>query len=178
MKFINSFLILIVLLSCNQPREKQNETSSDDLQESQEIPNGEYADALEEEVEEQEETTIYPSSEDENFKYLVSGYFNMHLDTLTEQLSSKEVMRLFKPHEEEESDEGNQKETIEEKVLPNGNTLVTLTRNNLMDDSMKAEQYLMELEKVDGKWTVVYVKTNWKCRTGRGHTDWGIELCL
>ncbi len=117
------------------------------------------------------------AQEDDNFKFLTIGFFNRHLDSTTEELTAKEVMRLFLPREEE-SNEGNQTETIREEKLPNGNTLVTLVRDNLMDDSMKAEQYLMELEKTDGKWHVVYVKTNWKCRKGRGHTDWGAELCL
>ena len=128
-------------------------------------------------IREVEPSEMDTSEEDENFKYLTIGFFNRHLSSTTEKLSGKEVMRLFLPREEE-SGEGNQTETIREEILKNGNTLVTLIHDNLMDDSMKAEQYLMELKKIDGTWHVVYVKTNWKCREGRGHTDWGIELCL
>ena len=129
-------------------------------------------------IREVETSAIDTPEEDENFKYLVSGYFDIYLQKITEELSSQDVMRLFIPKEEPESNEGNEIETIHEEVLANGNTLVTLTQDNLMDDSMKAERYLMELKKIDGKWSVVYVKTNWKCWEGRGHTDWGIELCF
>ncbi|QAA81107.1 hypothetical protein EI546_04905 [Aequorivita sp. H23M31] len=128
-------------------------------------------------IREVEPSAIDNSEGDENFKYLTIGFFNRHLGTLEEKLSGKEVMRLFLSREEE-SKEGNQIETLKEEVLPNGNTMVTLVEDNLMDDSMKAEQHIMELKKEEGMWHVVYVKTNWKCREGRGHTDWGIDLCL
>lgn len=114
----------------------------------------------------------------EHFKFLEIGFFNRHLSTTNEELTGKEVMQLFTSQDEEEVMEGNQTETIREDILTNGNTQVTLVRDDLMDDSMKAEQYIMELEKTEGSWYVVHVKTNWKCREGRGHTDWGIELCL
>ena len=118
------------------------------------------------------------SIENEEFQDLSIGFFNRHLSTLTDEISAKEVMRLFKPKEESENNEGNEIETIVAETSKNGNTLVTLIQDNLMDDSLKGEKYIMELERMDGSWNVVYVKKNWKCRDGRGHTDWGIELCL
>lgn len=118
------------------------------------------------------------TKEDDNFIFLTVGYFNIHLESSEEELTAKEVMLLFEPQEGEEGSSGNETETIQEEILPNGNTLVTLVRDNFMDDSVKGEQHIMELEKIDGKWNVLYAKKNWKCYKGRGHTDWGIELCL
>ena len=125
-----------------------------------------------------ETNKIEMAEEDEQFQYLTMGFFNRHLGTLTDELSGEEVMRLFIPKEESESNEGNEIETIHEKILENGNMLVTLIQDNLMDDSIKGEKYVMELEKFEGTWNAVYIKKNWKCREGRGHTDWGVEMCL
>lgn len=88
----------------------------------------------------------------------------------------KEIMELYYPYETE-TNEGNEKITITEKSLEHEITEVTLIHDNLMDDSMKAIKYIMLLKQQKGKWTIISIKKNWKCRKGRGHAYWGIDLC-
>lgn len=114
--------------------------------------------------------------EDEDFKSLNPKKLNKLLAKTDEKFSPKEVMRLYYPAEVRNA-EGNQKIEIFEQTLENGNTLVSLVHDNLLDDSLKAEKYVMELKNSKGKWIVLVVKKNWKCRRGRGHSDWGIALC-
>ena len=85
-------------------------------------------------------------------------------------------MELYYPYEVTEG-EGNESIEISEKKLENGNTLVTLVHNNLLDDSIKAKIYILELKSENNLWIVVSIKNNWQCRVGRGHTNWGIKMC-
>lgn len=92
-------------------------------------------------------------------------------------LTAIDVMNLHYPTTLEYS-EGNESIDITEEVLNNGHILITLIHDNLLDDALKGEKHIMELKKVEGQWNVISIKKNWKCRVGRGHTDWGIEYCL
>lgn len=101
---------------------------------------------------------------------------NAQLDTIPEELSPGEVMKLFYPHQIE-SQEGNEKIEISE--TRHSDTLydVLLIHDNLMDDSLKAKKYVMSLELKNQKWKVTSLKHNWKCWPGRGHESWGTEFC-
>jgi hypothetical protein len=114
--------------------------------------------------------------ENEEFKQLNSDDLNQLLTEKERNLSAKEVMRLFYPHKVETS-EGNEKIELTEKVSNNGKIVVTLIHDNLLDDSVRGEKYVMELRKSNNRWAVISIKKNWKCWDGRGHTDWGIKLC-
>lgn len=125
----------------------------------------------------EENENIKISAVDEEFETLNSGNLNKLLAEKDENLSAQDVIKLYYP-EEVEIGEGNEKIEISEKKLENGNTLVTLIHNNLLDDSLKGEKYIMELNSTNDKWNVISIKKNWKCRLGRGHTDWGVKLCM
>ena len=113
----------------------------------------------------------------EEFIRIDATELNFQLTQITTSMSAKEVMKLYYA-QEVESKEGNEKITIQEKTLETGNTLVTLIHDNFMDDSLKGEKHVMELQKENNKWRIVSLKKNWKCWEGRGHTDWGIENCF
>lgn len=112
----------------------------------------------------------------EKFEMINTDEANRMLDKESENLTVQEVMKLYYP-KKIETGEGNEKIEISEHILDNGNTIVTLIHDNLLDDSIKGEKYLMELKKTNDKWKIISIKKNWKCWNGRGHTDWGIELC-
>lgn len=112
----------------------------------------------------------------EKFEMINTDEANRMLDKESENLTVQEVMKLYYP-KKIETGEGNEKIEISEHILDNGNTIVILIHDNLLDDSIKGEKYLMELKKTNDKWKIISIKKNWKCWNGRGHTDWGIELC-
>lgn len=123
----------------------------------------------------QEKQTIVTNQEEE-FQEISSDYFNQLLNEKGESLSAEEVMRLFYPYRIETS-EGNEKIELSKKVSDNGNVVVTLIHDNQLDDSVRGEKYVMSLARINNKWTVLSIKTNWRCWDGRGHSDWGIERC-
>ena len=112
----------------------------------------------------------------EDFKEINSDDLNQLLTQKGGVLSAKEVMKLFYP-KKVETGEGNEKIELSEKVLDNGNVVVTLIHDNLLDDAVKGEKYILELTKSNATWTVLSLKKNWKCWEDRGNIDWGIELC-
>ncbi len=144
----------MILISCNQKTDKKN----------MEIP-------LSEEKQNIQINAIY-----EKFENINTDEINQMLAKKSEDLTAQEVMKLYYPIKVD-TGEGNEKIEISEHILDNGNTIVILIHDNLLDDSVKGEKYLMELEKTNDKWKVVSIKKNWKCWNERGHTDWGIELC-
>lgn len=101
---------------------------------------------------------------------------NNKLANENENLSAQEVMKIYYPHRVETT-EGHEKITISEKVINNGNTVVILIHDNLLDDSVKGEKYQLELKKISNRWVVVSIKKNWKCWKNRGQINWGIDNC-
>ncbi len=127
---------------------------------------------------EKQEVHTDANAEIEAFEIINTDELNRVLLEETKDLSAREVMELYYPRELE-TGEGNENEkiTVSEKTLKNGNTEITLIHDNRLDDSVKGEKYIMELKGTDGEWEVVSLKKNWKCWDGRGHVDWGTELC-
>ena len=113
----------------------------------------------------------------EEFEIINTDKLTRTLTETNKNLSALEVMKLYYPVQVEKG-EGNELIEISEIVAENGNTIVTLIHDNLLDDSVKAKKYLMELKKTKNQWVIISLKKNWKCREGRGHTEWGIEYCL
>jgi hypothetical protein len=66
---------------------------------------------------------------------------------------------------------------IEKKEIEKNVFEITLIHDNQQDDSQKAEKIIMIVEKLVNKWHVKKIRRNWKCYNGRGHTDWGTEVC-
>ncbi|UMB54829.1 hypothetical protein MKD41_04995 [Lutibacter sp. A64] len=152
MRKIITLLLTMVLLSCNN---KQHKTDK---------------------INEEKGTTQHITSVNEKFKELNPETINVLLKSKNGSVSANEVMKIYYPHEVTIG-EGNESIEISEAKLENGNTLVTLVHDNLLDDSIKAKKIILELKNENNRWFVVSIKNNWKCRVGRGHTDWGIELC-
>ncbi len=156
MKIIITLLLAIVLLSCNQNLFKTKNTGLSKEKDNIQI-----------------NTTI----KKEKFEKLNSEEINKKLEGKSENLSAQDVMKLYYPNKLEETEEGNEKIEISEKKLENGNSLVTLIHDNFLDDSQGGQKYIMELKNTNDKWKIISIKTNWRCYNGRGHTDWGIEVC-
>jgi len=102
--------------------------------------------------------------------------FSEKLSQQNEKLTAKEVMQLFYPHKAS-TGEGNEKITISEKTLDGEIVEVTLIHANLLDDSVRDIKYVMKLEESKATWTVLSLKQSFRCWEGRGHTDWGADLC-
>lgn len=65
---------------------------------------------------------------------------------------------------------------------PNENlATVTITQANLADDSVAGVRYLVKFapygDRAGEKWQAVWAGEQFKCRSGRGHRDWGADLC-
>lgn len=155
MRLIIAFSIAFSLLSCNQTSDKKDTNT------------------IIEKTELESKTTEL----NERFEEVDILELNRTLRQADKNLSSREVMQLFYPYQVKSS-EGNEKINIEEEKLDNGNTLVTLIHDNLMDDSVKGKKYVIELYKKEGNWVVLSLKKNWKCWEGRGHSNWDTEFCL
>lgn len=149
-------ILTITLISCNIKTDNKKEETT--------LPQRE------------QEVQVNTVDEKEEFKEISSDDLNQLLTEKGGDLSAKEVMKLFYP-DEVETGEGNEKIELSEKVSDNGNVVVTLIHDNLLDHSVRGKKYVMELTKSNNKWTVLSIKTNWKCWDGKGHTDWGIKLC-
>jgi len=54
----------------------------------------------------------------------------------------------------------------------------TLLRDSLEDDSVRAERWLLDLSREGDVWTIVAARWEQQCHRGRGHQDFGNELCL
>lgn len=154
MKIIIIILLTMTLISCNRKTDKEN---------------------IEIQLSE-EKQTIQIIAANEKFEIINADELNKMLVKESENLTAQEVMRLYYP-KKVEAGEGNEKIEILENVLDNGNTIVILIHDNLLDDSVKGEKHLIELEKTNDKWKAVSIKKNWKCWNDRGHTDWGTGLC-
>lgn len=57
-------------------------------------------------------------------------------------------------------------------------TEAVLLRENLEDDSVQAERWVVELERDGEAWTVARARWQQRCHRGRGQQDFGNELCL
>jgi hypothetical protein len=60
----------------------------------------------------------------------------------------------------------------------NQGPLVTVVREGIPDDSVRAERYVLELDEDDGHWTLVSARWAQRCHDGRGHQDFSPELCV
>jgi len=55
---------------------------------------------------------------------------------------------------------------------------VTATLDGLLDDSIRAERYLLVLERQNDAWRLRSARWTQRCWEGRGHQDFSTELCL
>jgi hypothetical protein len=54
----------------------------------------------------------------------------------------------------------------------------TLLRDDLEDDSVRSERYVLELEQDGDVWTLVSARWEQRCHDGRGHQEFSPELCV
>lgn len=55
---------------------------------------------------------------------------------------------------------------------------VTVLRDGLEDDSVRAERFVLELEHDGEVWSLVAARWEQRCHEGRGHQEFGPELCV
>jgi hypothetical protein len=55
--------------------------------------------------------------------------------------------------------------------------IAIVTDRRLMDDSLSAIQYRVEMSRSWYHWQVDWFGSRWQCWPNRGHTAWGIERC-
>ncbi len=57
-------------------------------------------------------------------------------------------------------------------------SVVTITEEGFMDDSVKGHRYILQLQKdPEGKWAVTDIQKSWVCRLGRGSQVYAQKLC-
>jgi hypothetical protein len=56
--------------------------------------------------------------------------------------------------------------------------VAVVMRDNLEDDSVRAERYTLEVVRDGDVWTLVSARRDQRCHTGRGHEDFSPELCI
>ncbi|MEM8717785.1 MAG: hypothetical protein AAGE84_00555 [Cyanobacteria bacterium P01_G01_bin.39] len=58
---------------------------------------------------------------------------------------------------------------------------VTITQTKLEDDSVEGHRYLLEFapygDQREEKWQLIWAGEQFRCWSGRGHQDWGTNLC-
>ena len=91
-------------------------------------------------------------------------------------LAPLEIMQMLFPNEANMS-EGNELLSYEEGPLGNDAYRVIMTHDNMPDDSVNGEKYVMLLSKQGDRWSVISLEKNWKCQEDRGDITWGIEPC-
>jgi hypothetical protein len=111
----------------------------------------------------------------EDFVSLDVTEFNQKISTDTNIRTAVDLMKLYYPPPE--STEGNQEYVVKSQLNSSGEYEVLLIHDGLLDDSVKANQFVMKARKENKIWTVISLKHRWKCYENRGHTEWGIENC-
>ena len=76
-------------------------------------------------------------------------------------------------------EEGRKAESVSVDYSNRDNRAVILnTKEGLADDSVAAMRYRVEMQRIQGKWQIIWVGSQSKCQQGRGHQTWqGNKLC-
>ena len=110
----------------------------------------------------------------EQFKTEDPTEFNNKIANRTDIISAEELIKIYYNYPAEE---GDPKLEISSKEISDGRIEVQLIDDFQQDDSVKATKIIMTVGLEKGIWHVYFIKTNFKCYEGRGHTDWGTEWC-
>ncbi|OKH25116.1 hypothetical protein NIES1031_14560 [Chroogloeocystis siderophila 5.2 s.c.1] len=80
----------------------------------------------------------------------------------------------------QEPQEGNFQQTVSVDDRNPQQVVVTMTQNNLPDDSVQDVRYRVEFEPVanQSQWRMVWAGRQQRCRQGRGSQNWTTEACL
>ena len=110
----------------------------------------------------------------ENFDFIDPTEFNKKISNRIDIETAKELIMIYYNYPE---NEGIPNLMVESKKTDNGYIEITLIHDGQKDDSVSGIKIIMIAELNNKKWNVIEIKTNRKCREGRGHTYWDTELC-
>jgi len=110
----------------------------------------------------------------ESFETIDTEQINKDINSSTEIKTPEQLILFYYnyPKNEEKPELKITKRKIDNQVYE-----ITLIHDHQADDSQIAEKIIMTAEKIDDKWNVEKILRNWKCQDGRGHKDWGTEVC-
>jgi hypothetical protein len=110
----------------------------------------------------------------ESFKTIDSKKFNEKIVNRTDIKTPEELIVLFYDYPKSED---TPKMTITSKQIGDNKYEITLIHEQILDDSQYGEKLIMKATQNEQKWTVTEIKENWKCQSGRGHSNWGTDIC-
>lgn len=110
----------------------------------------------------------------ESFQVIDPTAFNTEIADRTDIETGEELIQFYYNYS---PDEATPILEIKKRNLDDKSVEITLIHDQLEDDSQRAIKIIMTAALTDKTWFVSALKTNWKCRDGRGHTDWSSELC-
>lgn len=117
---------------------------------------------------------IFTLSCSESFEEINPNTFNLKIEGLSNIKTPEELIILYDNYPKEE---GKPKYSISS-ISKDGIYEITLIHNHIPDDTLLGEKTIMTARKnEDGSWLVLKIQKNWKCHEGRGHNDWGTEIC-
>lgn len=113
------------------------------------------------------------SSCSESFQELDPKTFNEEITGRTDIKTPEDLVRVYYDYPE---GEGSQP-TITVENLQDNTFEITCILEGLEDDSQSGEKTILRAKLNGQTWSLLQIKRNWKCWTGRGHTSWGTETC-
>ena len=114
------------------------------------------------------------SCSSKNYKEVDPAAFNTKIASRTDLEKPKDVMKLYYGID---SLQQYKDLSIAVKKRQDERFEITLVHDRLEDDSMRGMQIVMVVQKSGNVWIVHSIHENWKCWEGRGHTEWGVEMC-
>ena len=166
MRYVLILLIPLFLFSC-----QKKAVQSDKTIKTEKVKRGKLEDGST-----QDPVRVKETGSPEKYSSIDVSQLNQDIAGSSTELTPKAIMEMFYPNKVE-TGEGNERIDIQEESLGNGIQRVTLVHENMMDDSLNGEKYVMLLSKQGDRWSVISLEKNWKCQEDRGHTTWGIEPC-
>ena len=110
----------------------------------------------------------------EEFDIKNPSKFNKEIEARTDIKTPEQLISIYYNYP---PNEDIPKLEINSKELKNGFIEITLIHDQQQDDSQRAIKIVMLTKRNGKKWVVFEIKKNRKCYDGRGHTNWGTELC-
>lgn len=112
--------------------------------------------------------------EEESFQTIDAAEFNKKISPYIEIKTPEQLILFYYDYPQ---DEGKPEIKITKRKVGNQVYEITLIHDHLSDDCQRAEKIIMTAKKIGQKWKVEKILKNWKCREGRGSTDWGTGIC-
>ena len=110
----------------------------------------------------------------ESFENMDTELINKDIYSYTEIKTPEQLILFYYNYPK---NEGKPELKITKRKINNQVYEITLIHDHQADDSQRAEKIVMTAKKIGNKWNVEKILRNWKCHEGRGHTDWGTEVC-